>query len=61
MGFDDVEDFGEMEFGVGGIADGDDGAGVKSGSRDEVVVRWGRIVLRAEGAKVDNCALKTTS
>ena len=54
----DAEDFGQVEGGGGGVADGNVCGGEQSGSRDEVVV-WGRRCFgSAERARVDYGALK---
>ena len=54
----DAEDFGQVEGGGGGVADGNVCGGKQSGSGDEVVV-WGRRCFgSAERARVDYGALK---
>jgi hypothetical protein len=57
----DGRDFGEVKVGRGIVADGDNGARVKGGVRDEIVVRGGRILGCAERASVDDRSLKDAS
>jgi hypothetical protein len=53
-----VEDFGKMESRVGGIADSNDGGGEQGSGGDEVVMGRRRGLRGAEGADVDDGALK---
>ena len=59
--FCDRLDFGDVEARGGSVADGDDGPGVKSSGRDEIVVRRRRVFGGAERTSVDDCALKGAS
>ena len=61
QGFCDGLNLGKVKGRRGGVADGDDGAGVKGGVRDEIVVRGGRILGGAERASVDERSLKDAS
>ncbi len=60
-GFIDLKDFSQVEGRVGGVADGDEGGGVQSGSGDEIVVRGRRGFGCAERTDVDYCTLKTST
>ena len=53
--------FGEMKERAGGVADSDDGAGVKCGLGQEVVVRRRGILGGAKGSHVNDRALKGTA
>jgi hypothetical protein len=57
----DGRDFGNVEVRRGSVANGDDGAGVEGGVRDEIVVRGGRILGRAERASVNDRSLKNAT
>ncbi len=57
----DGRDFGEVELRRGSVANGDDGAGVEGGVRDEIVVRGGRIFGSAERASVNDRSLKNAT
>ncbi len=46
---------------AGGVADSDDGAGVKGGLIQEVVVRRRGILGGAKGPHINDSALKSTS
>ena len=59
--FCDHLDFGDVEARGGSVTDGDDGPGVKSSGRDEIVVRRRRVFGGAERTSVDDCALKGAS
>jgi len=50
-----------MKWGVRGVADSDDSAGVKSSVGQKVVVRWRGVLGGAERAHVDYCALEDAS
>ncbi len=45
----------------GSVADGDDGARVEGGSRDEIVIRGERVFGGAERANVNDGALELAS
>ncbi len=51
-------DFRKMEGGGGRVADGQDGAGVKSSFGNQIVVGRGRVLGGAERACIDYCPLK---
>ena len=57
----DGRDVGEVELRRGIVANGDDGAGVEGGVRDESVVRGGRILGSAERASVNDRSLKNAT
>ncbi len=59
--FRDVGDFGDVEGGRGSVTDGNDGARVEGGSRDEIVMWCGRGFGGAEWASVDDGALERAS
>ena len=61
QGFCDGPNLGKVKGRRGGVADGDDGAGVKGGLRDEIVVRGWRILGRAERASVNDRSLKNAT
>ena len=59
--FVDLGDRGQMERRVGSVADSNDGFRVESGDSDEVVMGWWWVFGRAEGANVNDGALKCSS
>ena len=58
VGFGDLGDRGQVERRVWGVADSDDGFGVKSCGSDEIVVGGGRSFRGSEGSNVDDRSLK---
>ncbi len=58
MVFVEMKDLSQVKGGVGCVANGDDGVGVKGSGGDKIVMRRGRVFGCTERTDINNRALK---